>query len=293
MKLTKYSLYGLVLAISSIPFVAGAGLSSILAPVTEEEIMAYNEKIKPTKTVKSVEPLEAVPAAEVSKPVVPAAKVVEMKKPNYYLEENALVPVLAQLIHDRLELKGELRLSLMRSWEALELPSINWQAKILEVPDAGLAKNMLIRFEVIEGNITVGQWQLPVRCELWRDVLVSTRRLLSGQELLTSDFQRKNIDVLRLREEPVPVAIKIEEYESTQTLSAGRALVWNQIRTKPLIRKGQLVEVVASEGAMHITMKGQALENGALNDFIEIRNLTSKKSVAAQIVDENHVRVHF
>jgi flagella basal body P-ring formation protein FlgA len=74
---------------------------------------------------------------------------------------------------------------------------------------------------------------------------------------------------------------------------AGRPLGRREAAGRPLIRKGQFVEAVAQHGAMSISMKALALENGAAGDLIRLRNVESRKDFNAQVLNENKVQVRF
>jgi flagella basal body P-ring formation protein FlgA len=76
-------------------------------------------------------------------------------------------------------------------------------------------------------------------------------------------------------------------------VQAGRVLTWRDISRRPLVRKGDTVEVSAVDGALTITMKAVAMENGAQGDTVTIRNPDSRRDFSAQVVDENRVQVRF
>jgi flagella basal body P-ring formation protein FlgA len=59
------------------------------------------------------------------------------------------------------------------------------------------------------------------------------------------------------------------------------------------VKKGDLVEVSASEGRLLVTLKALAMENGAQGDTVTVRNPESQKNFAAVVVDENRVQVRF
>ena len=59
------------------------------------------------------------------------------------------------------------------------------------------------------------------------------------------------------------------------------------------MRKGDLVDVTASEGALSISMKALAMQNGAQGEAVTVRNLDSRKDFTAIVVDENHVQIRF
>ena len=67
----------------------------------------------------------------------------------------------------------------------------------------------------------------------------------------------------------------------------------NALARRPLVRKGDLVEVTVSEGRLSLTMKALAMENGAQGDVVTVRNTESRKDFVAVVTHENQVRVRF
>ena len=69
----------------------------------------------------------------------------------------------------------------------------------------------------------------------------------------------------------------------TRNLTPNRLLNWRDVARRPLVRKGEMVEVAATEGTLLITLKGLAMENGAQGDTVTVRNLESKRDIHAQV----------
>ena len=78
-----------------------------------------------------------------------------------------------------------------------------------------------------------------------------------------------------------------------RAVPAGRMLTWRDIARRPLVRKGEVVEVAAVEGPLMVTMKAVAMENGAQGDTVTVRNAESRKDFSAMVVSENRVQVRF
>ena len=60
-----------------------------------------------------------------------------------------------------------------------------------------------------------------------------------------------------------------------------------------IIAKGDLVNIVARSEGLEIKTQGQALEEGKLNDLIQVKNIKSKKVIQAQVIGPNLVQVIF
>ena len=62
---------------------------------------------------------------------------------------------------------------------------------------------------------------------------------------------------------------------------------------KTIPRKNQLVDVLVSDGALNITMKGLALGTAGAGEMVSVRNPDSRKDFQAKVVGINTVQVKF
>jgi flagella basal body P-ring formation protein FlgA len=186
-----------------------------------------------------------------------------------------------------------LKLELMRPWVPLKVPGEDFSVTITDYPGDGLSSSFFVRCKVISDGQSISDWQIGLRAQLWQEVWVASTRLDRGQIIDSSLVTAQNVDILRSREAVISTNVDISSWEVAQGIAAGRALGKRDIVERPLIRKNQIVDVVAQHGALVINMKAQALENGSANALIKMRNLDSRKEFNAQVLDENRVRVQF
>ena len=60
-----------------------------------------------------------------------------------------------------------------------------------------------------------------------------------------------------------------------------------------MVVKGQMIDVIVSQGRLVVNMQAKALESGALGDVITLRNIESNKRIEAEVIDENKTKVYF
>ncbi|MEI6035182.1 MAG: flagellar basal body P-ring formation chaperone FlgA [Verrucomicrobiae bacterium] len=257
----KTTLHILLLAATSAALQAN-DLASILAPLTR-------------------------PAASQSPGEAPAATRAQ-------ISEADLTAALTAELKSHLSLDGDLRLSLTQPWVPPSVPAnAAWEVRILQTPSTGLASTALVRFRVDSAGERVGEWQVVVRAQLLRSVWSASSRVGHRQSLSSSNCQAVQVDVLREKQAPVPADTDLASYEATQSLSPNQLLTWKDISPRQAIRKGQVVEVLASEGAMNITMKGTAMTGGGVGQDIIVRNLDSRRDISARVMDSSKARVNF
>jgi flagella basal body P-ring formation protein FlgA len=76
-----------------------------------------------------------------------------------------------------------------------------------------------------------------------------------------------------------------------RTLLAGRLIARNTVGEPDLVQKGKIIPILYEEGPLTITASVLALQSGALNDLIQVRNIDSGKVVVATVTADGSVRV--
>ena len=190
-------------------------------------------------------------------------------------------------------LKGDLKLSFIRTWNDMPLPGKDFEVTLTDYPPDGVTSSFGVGFKVESGGIEVGNWQLQLRAQLWQSVWVSQGSMDRGQELDRSMLNSQKMDVLRSRGSYLSDDFDPDGYDVVQSISAGMPISKQDVIERPLIHRGDLVDVVAVQGLMDIHMKALALEDGGLHALIRMRNMDSSKEFSAQVLNENEVKVQF
>jgi flagella basal body P-ring formation protein FlgA len=190
-------------------------------------------------------------------------------------------------------LKGDLRLSFVEQWHPVPLPGKDCDITLTDYPAEGITGAFNVTFKVVSGGTQVGEWQIDLRAQLWQSVWITQSRLERGQSLDRTMLNDRKIDVLRNPDSYLSDDIDPDGYDAAQGLGAGVPIAKQDVIERPVIHRGDVVDVIATEGMLDIRMKALALEDGGINALIKLRNLDSNKEFDAQILNENEVRVHF
>lgn len=206
-----------------------------------------------------------------------------------YVTAREVLPILVALLTSKYELGGELRLRFLRPWPRLRLPDEHWQVEISHFPPNGLDAQLLLPLRFTVDGEPVADLQMPVRAEHWLPVMVAARKLNRAEEIVAEDFTLRPLDALRQRQALVPADTDLDRFELARAVNAGDALSWRDLVPRPLIRKGQRVEVRLEQGFLRLSMQATALENGARGDRIRLRNLDSRQDLEGIIRDSQTV----
>ncbi|MCX6975627.1 MAG: flagellar basal body P-ring formation chaperone FlgA [Verrucomicrobia bacterium] len=215
-----------------------------------------------------------------------APSVVTSSGESTIVERDVIVALQRELIA-RYSIEGDLKLSFLQPWKPIEIKNAkDWKLVLDLAPNGGLTSTSQVRFH-IESN---GK---ALRAQIWRPIWFSTRRLDRGEIPDGSICTPKSFDILSEKLSFVPANTDLSISEMAQTVTPERPLSWRDITLRPLVRKGQLVDVVVAEGSMNISMKGISLGNGGAGEMVSVRNLDSRKEFSAKVINLNTVQVKF
>lgn len=228
--------------------------------------------------------------------IVPAAKADVILKPAetispVTLARDELLLQLGRKITAHFNLDGELQLELLRSWVSPARTAAVWDVVVVEFPQV-VSSSLLLRCRLLGDGAPVAETTFVLRAQLWREVWAARQPIAIGASFDPAALEVRRVDALRERD-LVPVATGDRSYVFARGVSPGRLLTWRDMTRRPLVKKGELVEVSAVDGGLAVTMKALAMESGAQGDTVTVRNPVSRRDFAALVVEENRVQVRF
>ena len=255
-----------------------AGLEDILAPLPEP---------KPVERAEETSVEKETGAAKQATPAQPASQVF------YPIYSDDLQSELELALQERYRPSGDLRLMPLRDLPDLSGYSHPFTVKLVAYPNRLGRENIQLRFQVENERGVLGEWAVPFRPHLLSEVWIVKAHLSRGDLASPSDFEIRELDILR-ESEAVPANLEVLlRHEYSRDLTPGRPLLWADLSERSLVRKGDLVEVIASRGLLAITMRAEAKQDGAEGDMIVLRNIDSSKVFSGKVVGENRVEVTF
>jgi|GEM_PF-508701 len=227
---------------------------------------------------------EPAQASEVSKLSLPSAAANPVSN---YTQENLLAD-LAQQLTDRYRVNGELQVDLLRAWS----PPRSTEPLSLVVLDAPpvLGPTLLVHFRLQAGSQSVAETSVLVRVQLIREVWCARAPVERGLPFDPAQFDTRRVDTLRERD-TVSASETTGDLALVRSVPSGRILTWHDLARRPLVRKGQIIDVCAVSGALTVSIKALAIDNGASGETVRVRNMDSKKEFSALVVAESRAEV--
>ena len=209
------------------------------------------------------------------------------------LDEAAVTKLLTAALQEQFTgAGGELALRFTRPWISQSVPTGPLTVKILEMPNSGVTSAFIVRFEILTtSGASLGNWQVPVQAHLWREVHVAHSMLKPGESVSDADIGLERRDVLALRAPLAEFADGDTTLEIAESVPAGSPLFARSVKLRPVVHRGEMTNARLEDGALSVTMKVQALEDGTPGQIIRLRNVQSARDFSGKVLDEKTVLV--
>lgn len=174
-------------------------------------------------------------------------------------------------------------------YEILQMPQNFTHAEILKTNDFNVSGNMAyIPVKVTLPGKRIVKSIITVRLKLFRNVLVAVKQINIKEHLSRSDFKFEEKDITQVRGKAVESLKDIETLRSKTTIKPGDVLVKEAVETIPVINVGDKVNASLISGAVYISTKATARQEGCPGDIIQIVT-KDNKIFKAKVIDSHNV----
>ncbi|MBW1780203.1 MAG: flagellar basal body P-ring formation protein FlgA, partial [Deltaproteobacteria bacterium] len=145
----------------------------------------------------------------------------------------------------------------------------------------------------VEGELVKRVWAVT-DIEVLAEVIVTKRSLNRRREITEDDIERREMDLARLPSDTLTEYEDILGKRTKKAIGVNTVLRADMIEFPPLVKRGDVVVVVAESAGLRITALGVVKgREGRQGERIRVENVDSKKSIYARVVDAKTVKVDF
>ena len=150
------------------------------------------------------------------------------------------------------------------------------------------------------GHSTVGvrcaapkPWTIYVQAHItaYTDALITTRAIHRGEQLSSSDFTLKRLDLGSLPNNYLDQPEQAKGLVLKRTIKRGSVLVSSILEAPKLVHRGQKVSLLAVRNGIQVRSRGQSLSDGVSGQRIQVKNLRSKRIIEGIVNDKGIVEV--
>ncbi len=132
-----------------------------------------------------------------------------------------------------------------------------------------------------------------VKIQIFKEVVVTKKPLGRYRRITQDDVYMQKMDITNLPNDIITNYKDVLGKRARRNIWAKVALRAEYVEYPPLVKRGDMVLIVAESEKMKITAMGEARKSGRRGERVKVKNLNSNKRIFARIIDENTVKVDF
>ncbi|MBP2627201.1 MAG: flagella basal body P-ring formation protein FlgA [Firmicutes bacterium] len=132
---------------------------------------------------------------------------------------------------------------------------------------------------------------LKMDVKLYKQVAVVTGQVSPGEMLTTEKVGYERKDIGRLGAGYFTDINKVIGLVARRTLIPSIVLTDSMLAKPLLIKRGNMVNIIARTGNIEITVPGLAMQDGSVGQLIKVQNIGSTKLMVAKVLDGSTVQV--
>jgi flagella basal body P-ring formation protein FlgA len=123
--------------------------------------------------------------------------------------------------------------------------------------------------------------------------IVAAAPLVRHQTITPTDIRLTEVDLAQLPADIITAPQDVVGKRLRRNVSIGTPLHGRLVEAPTVVKRGDVVMIVAQSSSVSVAVQGQAKEDGSVGEHIRVLNLSSRKEVYAKVLDANTVRVDF
>jgi len=143
---------------------------------------------------------------------------------------------------------------------------------------------------LIDGN-REDRIRISGKVAVYEDILCAKRNLAKGEQLLGTDVYSVRKNIFSLREEGIRTIREIENKRLKTGIKKNDYISISDLQEIPLIRKGDVITLVARSNRLLIATSGISQEDGYADQLIRVENIRSGKIVRGLVKEKSTVEV--
>ncbi len=155
-----------------------------------------------------------------------------------------------------------------------------------------LGRTLLALHLYVDGKPVRKLWVNATIC-VETDVVTVVRPLGKHQHVELADLSVERRDLAKLPKDTIRSMEEALGHRTTRMIYPNTILQSSMIVTPPLVKRGDIVKIVASSGPMTITATGMVKNQGRRGDLVRVVNMDSNRMVTARVTGSNAVLVEF
>ncbi len=151
--------------------------------------------------------------------------------------------------------------------------------------------NCWVKLYFYQGGRVANTGNAGVQVQWFQPVRIAAQTIKRGDPLSKDMFAVVQRELKTLADPPMAVDADLNGLQASRTIREGTTLTESLVQPEQVVDRGDRVTIVYDNGSLFITALGEAREPGSRGQVIRVRNISTKKTIYAEVQDDQSVKV--
>lgn len=189
--------------------------------------------------------------------------------------------------------RSRVKVNNVRVSQKVVLPKGNFTCKVIVPKNTNFLGTIPLSVHFNVNGYFQKKIRATVNIGVLTDVVVTRRPLGRYKPITEDDIHLKKMDMANLPANRITCCEDALGKRTKRTINANVVLRSDFIELPPLVRRGDLVSIIAESDHLKITGLGEVKQKGCRGERVRVVNLDSKKSIYGCVLDSKTVKVDF
>jgi flagellar basal body P-ring formation protein FlgA len=165
----------------------------------------------------------------------------------------------------------------------------------IEIEEANMgdwAGYVILRAKILVDGRERERVRMRLKIRVFKEIYVSSKKLLKNHIITAGDVELKRIELTNKRvRDFVTDESEIIGRRVLRMVSSNKHIKGSNLGEPLMVRRDDVVTVVAQKGSIYIELTGQAMQDGSKGDIIKVRNINSKRIINAEVISDEKVSI--
>lgn len=186
---------------------------------------------------------------------------------------------------------GEVTVEFQRPLKATTAPTEAAELRVLDNNFSDLRGDVFVFLGIFVDGKLYKKVPVSARVRTFEMVAVAGKKIARHQILTADDITSEIRETTFLRYSPIRSADDMLGMRAKRTIGTGRILDGSMFEVPPVIKRGDMVSVVARVRNVTVKVPAIAKEDGRVGDIISVTNLNSRRRLFARVENSETVTV--
>jgi flagella basal body P-ring formation protein FlgA len=175
----------------------------------------------------------------------------------------------------------------------IRVPAGAWRARVVPPAGAPLLGRVRLQIEFLLDDRPVKSVWITADVGLYGPVVVAGRPVARGEALASADLTVERRDLSTVARGGITDPAEAARMVARAPLAPFTPIRRDQLTMPAVVRRGDVVMLVAERGVLRITALGEVREDAGVGDQVRVTNRSSRKELVGHVLDQSTVAVDF